>query len=141
MGIGPLLEPTGRVHMLTPGLLDAAGPLQLCAGEEETVARELEAAAGRAVALGRGEPLMDAYQLLALDRERITVTPVYFNPSSMRQWQFARNHARSTAQLGGASVEEKQHDARGLRQKLLTYMQARLEERHHAADATRMLTC
>jgi hypothetical protein len=125
------------VHILTPGVLDAVGPLQLSAGEEETVARELEAGAGRAVAIGRGEPLMDNFQLVALDRERITVTHVYFDATRMRAWQFARNRARSTAQLGGASVAEKQHDARGLQQRVLTYSLVRLKR---AADAT-MQTC
>ena len=121
-GLGPLLEPFGRIHVLTEGVLASVGPVYLDSAEEEAVARELEAAAGRPVAIGRGEPLEDEFQLLALDREVLNVMHCYFEHASLKHWQFSRNRSRTGINPHAVEVAGLK-DAADVKQQLVTYLQ------------------
>jgi len=124
-GVAPLLAPTARLHVLTPGLLPAEGPPHLAEDEAE-LAGELEAAAaGRPLLLGRGAPLGDGCNLLSSDGEAVCVDAAYFDVKRLKQWRFARNRHVSVSLTGidphrrkVAGVE----DAGDVQQAAITYL-------------------
>ena len=108
--------------MLTPGVLDVVGPLHLANEDEVQVAQSLQAASSRPVAIGRGEPLEDSFQLIALDREIINITHVYFNHEMLLQWRFARNRASTGINPNAVTIRGVK-DTGDVRQKVITYLQ------------------
>ena len=108
--------------MLTPGVLEVVGPLHLADDDEVQFAQSLQAASSRPVAIGRGEPLEDSFQLLALDREILNITHVYFDHEKLLQWRFARNRA-STGINPNAVTIHGISDSADVRQKVITYLQ------------------
>lgn len=108
--------------MLTPGVLDTAGPLHLSEGAEVDAARELEeAAGGRPVAIGRGEPLEDTFSLVAVDRELVDITHTYWEHTLLKSWQFSRNRHNSGVNPNNVTIG-KLRDVSDLRQSVMTYL-------------------
>ena len=151
VGLGPLLEPTGaaptldhacssrlvapsltpsrlcpgRCHVLTPNVLDSSAPFPYLRAEdgEEAFAMSLEAAlGGRPVAINRGEPFVDDSHMVALDRETINVTHVYFHSDAFKHWQFSRNRLSAAVPDPNAQTVAGIQDAADLRQTVLTYV-------------------
>ena len=101
-GVAPLLAPSGRLHVLTPGLLPP-GPTHLAEDEAETAADLQAAADGRTLALGRGVPLsLDSYVLLSPDGEAVNIDAAYFSTQALNMWRFARNRRGIERVCGGS---------------------------------------
>ena len=94
-GVTPLLEISGRVHILTNGVLEPEGPLHLDDGAETELLLRLETLSKRHVSVTRGELLEEGFMLLALDRVIVNVSHVYFDTIALRNWQFARNRQKT----------------------------------------------
>lgn len=120
-GVAPLLEESGRVHFLTYGVLQLEGPIHLDDEEETKLLQNLEFAAKRPVSLGRGEPLEDTFQLLALDREIVDITHSYFDHDLLKHWHFARNRSKTGINLNAMTVAGIQ-DATDKRMMIMTYI-------------------
>ena len=101
-GVAPLLVPSGRLYVLTPGLLPP-GPTHLAEDEAETAANLQAAADGRTLALGRGVPLsLDSYVLLSPDGEAVNIDAAYFSTKALNMWRFARNRRGIERVCGGS---------------------------------------
>ena len=123
-GVAPLLTPAGRIHVLTPGLLPD-GPSHLAEDEAATAADLEAAAAGRTLAIGRGEPLGEEYQLLSPDGEAVNVDAAYFEAKALKSWRFARNRHVSI-KLTGIDPHRRKvgriEDAGDVQQTVITYL-------------------
>jgi hypothetical protein len=123
-GVAPLLSPAGRLHVLTPGMLPP-GPAHLAEDEAVTAAELQAAAAGRTLALGRGEPLAEGATLLSPDGEAVTIDAAYFDAKRLKQWRFARNR-HITVSLTGIDPHRRKvagiEDVGDVQQAALTYL-------------------
>jgi hypothetical protein len=124
-GVAPLLSPAGRLHVLSPGLLPP-GPSHLAEDEAATAADLEAAAAGRTLALGRGEPLRaDDSVLLSPDGEAVNIDAAYFDARGLKMWRFARNRHVSV-KLTGVDPHRRKvgriEDAGDVQQAAVTYL-------------------
>ena len=114
-GLEHVLQPSGRVHVLTPKLLPPKGHNALDkVGPEAQVIRQLtEAAGGRFVAVGRAEPLRhEPYLCLSASGECVDVTHLLWHHHDLSAWQFSRDV------LGGQVIDT--HDREDMKATILT---------------------
>ena len=124
---------TGRIHVLTPNVLDVDLPEGADAATREAHEAEyltqLEKAAGRSVVVAVGLAVQEAVGALSctsLSRELVDPVPVYFNKSALKEWVFAHNQFRRNSQLGynpNANTVAGIEDAADVKQTIMTYLQ------------------